>query len=573
MIGRLQTLDCYKKFRVDRSRLTIYSPEMQIFSVRSFERMQEALSALKDLHDNNVIHGDVKRDHIRTYVDEAGKERVCFVDFGCSGGRNEWSKGHTWSHASFERLLPDSKLSPIDDYEALFVTALFPLGLGDFLSNLRRDPKSNKANLRLQLELMAEVARMARNAKENEYIGWLGQKLMLIWQQPRDDPHHEEKLLPLLADRRVVPMEQFEQEMRDRLLTKFKAACTLSEVQETLPEDVPKSGERLHGCLLRNAVASAQTPWYSGTAHVNGESVAEYDSVLVLKGLSENPSIALSGQRDPKTLFPTLKQLAGQVVIGEAGHGNKSIWYLLNKIDFLNLRPLEYLLLFVGIHVSAQRFAPMQARYSDGRYFYGDAQCLELVSKQDLAQRQFLADQLGGTINESEVKRATNTRYPCVGLATLIVAGRLFVENWGEVPQSKIVESVSTMVKSTTAKNAILEQKVEDLQQGMEALQLERQLEREAMQQQKQDFAALQQQVEVLTQLLQQNSRSSQCVWVKFDGGNATLHISSPANVGEFQQTLSLALKSKLLVFAPNANPQRDQPLPPNAPLPQTFEQ
>lgn len=527
------------------------SPDLSRHELNTVENIQSALTALNKLHGHGVVHGDLKPEHIRSYQDrETGKVQACFVDFGLSGEQGAKSKGCTWEFASFERLLSDkmSTLSMIDDYEALFLCALIQIDPAWLPRPPQAETESRKNHLRAKLEFMGRISSCANQQQENSILRWVCQKLMLVWQHPRGQEVGEE-FFSQLADPSLVPFDL--DALRARVLAKFEQICELKEVKEDkLPETSSHAGERArHEDMLKQALMREHpnVAWYTGVARSSDNTLTvEYDSLFVLKGLQQNPSLWVKNS-PAKTRFRTLTTLAGQVVYEEAGHGVKTVWHFVDKIDYLKMRPLEYLLLFAGIHVNAEEFAPM-----GNDSFAADAQCLELVSNNESQSsgwqqqlRVALKAKEDGALGALDIERAGKATYPCVGLATLIVAGRFFVENWGDnttplISQTSFPDALlQSGFTSTTCQNGQLKARLDDLTRRYD--------------EESKKIGELQAQ---LTWAMQQSSRT---VWFSLDGVLHSVKLSLADTVAELGEGLS--------VFDPK---RMDTPLSPISLIPQS---
>ncbi len=93
---------------------------------------ERVLNALRYMHDNGVVHGDVKPANI---IIQEGSHQVVLVDFGLAlvkPGRNSTNKGYTEKFASPEHLA-NTPLLPESDLYCLGRTMIFALG-GDPVS-------------------------------------------------------------------------------------------------------------------------------------------------------------------------------------------------------------------------------------------------------------------------------------------------------------------------------------------------------------------------------------------------------------------------------------------------------
>jgi hypothetical protein len=132
-----------------------------------------ALNALRRVHLAGVIHGDLKNDHVRT-----GVQGVFFIDFECSQDTLlGQADAYTPCFASLD-LLVKGTVHPLDDYEALFMSALVVMG-----TELPPRPPNNesiKAWLQWKVAIMQAVLDAALVQQHMVLCG-----LLNVWTTPR----------------------------------------------------------------------------------------------------------------------------------------------------------------------------------------------------------------------------------------------------------------------------------------------------------------------------------------------------------------------------------------------------
>jgi hypothetical protein len=208
---KLKDLPEYGAANVDEKARTVTTRFAAKFKMMKEEDLFAVFSALRELHRRKVIHGDLKESHIR-WDNVAGK--VFFIDLGCSvSAPLEGLKGFTAMFTSFDALVRRN-VHPLDDYEAVLITAL------DMLKRLHpkdsilswmlpHDPQpappavaSRKRWLRWKLELMNNVytARTTMPHVMPPFLRVLVDKLLLVWAMPRTGALISDEHLTMLCD-------------------------------------------------------------------------------------------------------------------------------------------------------------------------------------------------------------------------------------------------------------------------------------------------------------------------------------------------------------------------------------
>jgi hypothetical protein len=161
---------------------SVATPHGNMLDLTCVENVRKALVALRKLHCSHVIHGDVKKEHLR-----AKDNAVFFIDFEHHIDMPlQRSTGYTRKYASLD-LLVCKNVHPLDDYEALFMTVL------DKMGQFPPDPSacarvdSLKAWLQWKVAVMETVFKVSQQPNLSTVQSFALFGLLRVWTTPRNE--------------------------------------------------------------------------------------------------------------------------------------------------------------------------------------------------------------------------------------------------------------------------------------------------------------------------------------------------------------------------------------------------
>jgi hypothetical protein len=133
--------------------------------------------------------------------------------------------------------------------------------------------------------------------------------------------------------------------------------------------------------------------------------------------------------------------LAGVLGYGESSTKFKDIYAFFNKFDFLELRPLQILLLVHRVYVASAGEGHGAWRETEEKQrAKGEGEKKARRGTKD--QAHFLPTALLAAVDATLVKpqrekdAASRPHFPNISIATLLLAGRFLVEDWGPVSEA-----------------------------------------------------------------------------------------------------------------------------------------
>lgn len=193
---------------VEVSENKVLTREGEPCQLTSIPKIRAVLRSMQtQLHDNGVLHGDLKPEHI---LESKFLQVPFFIDFGCSliitEGKLQEVRGFTTKWASLD-LLVRSTAHELDDYEAVLTVALVHLGEArKFTLPPHPNRKSVKSWSAWKLQMMEQVfayylqlletaegttqedatQQAGQTESPEQALAWVVHELLFVWTLPRD---------------------------------------------------------------------------------------------------------------------------------------------------------------------------------------------------------------------------------------------------------------------------------------------------------------------------------------------------------------------------------------------------
>ena len=350
---KLACLPNYAGVICNEEKSQISTPVMDTFYLISIDRIIHTFNAIRQLHQNTVIHGDIKPDHIRAH-----DKNVVFIDFGHSVDHPlQAATGYSYLYASFDSIVLQN-VHPLDDYEAVLISCILTLNPALSKNTYSFDHDSIKSWLQWKLSMMDWVYLQQTSCRE-DIFRFAYQKLCCVWSLPRnvawlDNDIHNKLCNPSLFSDSEVDSQMLMLHQSCRL--QFES--TLKDKDITGELKVSEFSEHVSANMLKNHFSTILTsqPRFRVS---NKEGTAEFDALFSFDAQT-NPCFLMKTVQYIE--FPLLSNIPGQILYDEASNDVKTILNLTNKFETLHFRPLQYLLLIGGIHVSCKTFFPDSQR-------------------------------------------------------------------------------------------------------------------------------------------------------------------------------------------------------------------
>lgn len=492
----------YEDASVDTERNTVSTKQGACVKLTEIKVIQEVLRCLqRQLHDNDVIHADLKSSHIL----KDDNDLYFFIDFGYAISRQghrfnlQEAKGYTAKWTSFDAILRGT-VHELDDYEAILTIALFDLQV----PNLPAEPAASSNSLKSwavwKLQLIDAIYLLFEQQHTlNPVVAFVVQKLMLVWTLPRISRKLDNSEKAMLVDaNNTISASQHAEDVRNAFLThlgrkgkskddRVDIALT-SAREESLTQS--QHGEHiqqvqvLHRVQKLNQIAMAcpnVVYWKeqrdraalgmpSTPSTGLDRNFAEYDTLIYAVGQGKwvyDADWKCFGEGEFNVKL--LKNIGGKYLYLETTDNIKHVVSLLMKFEqhvlAAHLRPIDVLMLVVGIEIEChgqpfypERFATMVDDVQHQKWVCDT--CKKDLSTNffyhcPICRRNFCAACKCAHGEAVQYQRGQLDLLPNLSLFTLLLAGRVVITN------SVTTEIVKVSREISTANKRKLEQELE----------------------------------------------------------------------------------------------------------------